>query len=226
MPMPRTPQHTLRRALCALSLGAAIALPAPAQATPSAQSAPPAQSAPSPEALVPTPPPELVSVPALDLNRYQGRWYQIAYYPNRFQRQCVQNTQALYEPLQGGQVRVTNRCTQADGSVAEAVGLARPQRGGLWGWGQGPAQAARLEVRFAPAWLSWLPPVWGSYWVIQLADDYRYAVIGEPSRNYLWILSRTPTLAPADRATILARLPAQGYDPARLREEPQTAGKP
>jgi apolipoprotein D and lipocalin family protein len=81
---------------------------------------------------------------------------------------------------------------------------------------------SQLEVRFAPGWLSFLPGVWANYWVIQLADDYRYAVIGEPSRKYLWILSRTPSLDPQDNAIIRGLLQQQGYDPLKLQDEPQT----
>ena len=79
---------------------------------------------------------------------------------------------------------------------------------------------AKLEVRFAPAWLGWLPFLWGDYWVIDLADDYRYAVVGEPSREYLWVLAREPRLPDADWQKIVARLPALGYDPSRLVRTP------
>jgi apolipoprotein D and lipocalin family protein len=64
--------------------------------------------------------------------------------------------------------------------------------------------------------------VWGDYWVIGLADDYRYAVVGEPSREYLWILARTTRLSPQDRSAIDNLLRASGYDPARLVESPQS----
>ena len=76
-------------------------------------------------------------------------------------------------------------------------------------------------MRFAPVYLSWLNAVWAPYWVIQLADDYRYAVVGEPNREFLWILSRTPQLDPQDRAIIGGLLQQQGYDPLKLVEEPQ-----
>jgi apolipoprotein D and lipocalin family protein len=85
----------------------------------------------------------------------------------------------------------------------------------------GAGVTSKLEVRFAPGWLSWVPGVWAPYWVIQLADDYRYAVVGEPGRQYLWILSRTPVLDPQDRAIINGLLQQQGYDPTKLQEEPQ-----
>jgi len=154
----------------------------------------------------------LESVPTLDVTRYMGRWYEIANYPNRFQKDCVKDTTATYRLIDAERIEVANQCTHADGKQDVAVGLARPA-----------GAPARLEVRFAPAWLSWLPMVWGDYWVIALADDYRYAVVGTPSREYLWILSRTPTLAPADEQAILADLPKHGYDASKLVRTPQTA---
>ena len=86
-------------------------------------------------------------------------------------------------------------------------------------------QPARLEVSFLPPWLRWAQSIghwgWGAYWVIQLAPDYRYAVVGEGTRQYLWVLSRTPSLSAEDEATIRARLQEQGYDIARLQSHPQ-----
>ena len=164
----------------------------------------------------------LQTVPAVDLQRYQGRWYQIAFYPNTFQRQCVGNTTADYRLLLTGQVEVTNRCRTADGSVSQVVGAARIKPPKFFGVPVGKGtDTAKLEVRFAPSFLAWLNAVWAPYWVIQLPEDYRYAVVGEPSREYLWILSRTPTLDPSDRAAINAKLVEQGYDVGKLKEEPQ-----
>jgi apolipoprotein D and lipocalin family protein len=167
--------------------------------------------------------PALESVPAIDLERYKGQWYQIALYPNSFQKQCVSNTTATYTKLADGSIEVLNQCKTADGSISKAVGNARVKqpRATLANPKPLPASTSRLEVRFAPKWLAWAPAVWAPYWVIQLADDYRYAVVGEPTRKFLWILSRTPTLDPQDEAQIMGRLPLQGYDPSKLRPEPQ-----
>ena len=88
-----------------------------------------------------------------------------------------------------------------------ALGLAR-QIGGT--------QSARLEVRFAPAWLSWLPWVWGDYWIVDLDDRYDLVAVSEPSREYLWILSRSPVVDPSRYAALLARLSAMGLDTGRL----------
>jgi apolipoprotein D and lipocalin family protein len=161
----------------------------------------------------------LQSLPELKVPPYMGRWYQVALVPNRFQRQCVGDTTADYRQRPDGTVEVGNRCRLADGRLDEAIGQARPT-GELVGDRLVPA---RLEVSFLPAWLRWLPVGWGSYWVIQLADDGRYAVVGEPSRQYLWVLSRTPQLAAADDSAIRSKLAEQGYDPQRLQPHPQSA---
>jgi len=162
--------------------------------------------------------PPLTSVPSVDLERYQGRWYQIALYPNFFQRQCVSDTTADYTLMADGSVLVLNSCVTADGSTTQALGAARidEPRKTLFNRNPLPPSTSRLEVRFAPKWLSFIKAVWAPYWVIQLADDYRYAVIGEPDRKFLWILSRTPTLNPQDEATIKGLLQQQGYDPTLL----------
>jgi apolipoprotein D and lipocalin family protein len=152
----------------------------------------------------------LATVGGIDVARYSGLWYEIANYPNRFQKVCVRNTTAEYTVRDDGNVRVVNRCTTADGT-SNVDGLAR--RVG--------DSTDKLEVSFLPAALRWLPIGWGDYWVIGLAPDYRYAVIGEPSREYLWVLSRTPTLAADDWRAIEALLRERGYDPAKLVATPQ-----
>lgn len=155
-------------------------------------------------------PAPLAALPALDIPSYMGTWYQVAWYPNRFQKQCVADTTATYRRIPEG-VEVTNRCRNAEGKIESVVGLARPAGSEIRGDTLEPAQ---LEVSFLPSWLRWLP-IWGSYWVIQLADDGRYAVVSEPEREYLWVLSRTPSLAPADESAIRSRLAQQGFDLAR-----------
>ncbi len=155
--------------------------------------------------------PAVKSVPQFDVVNYMGQWYEIAKYPNRFQANCRRNTTANYKMLPDGGIEVVNRCEREDGKVEETVGRARP--------GDAPA---RLEVRFAPSWLSFVPWVWAPYWVIQLAPDYRYAVVGEPDREYLWILARSPTLSPDDLRDIRAKLTDQGYDTGKLQRTEQT----
>ncbi len=144
-------------------------------------------------------------VGALDLSRYVGTWHEIARYPNYFERMCVADVTAIYAANADGTLEVVNACRKADGTMTQANGVARMV-----------TPPAKLQVRFAPDWLSWLPFVWAKYWVIDLADDYSYAVVGEPGREYLWILSRTPQMSDDTYARIVARLPALGFDPGRL----------
>lgn len=151
----------------------------------------------------------LPTVPTLDLARYAGTWHEIARYPNFFERMCARDVTATYTRNADGTIGVVNACRKEDGEMVRAQGVARVV-----------APPAKLEVRFAPDWLAWLPMVWANYWVIALADDYRYAVVGEPSREYLWILSREPRLDAAAYAQIVADLPALGYDPAKLVRNP------
>ncbi|MBC7701129.1 lipocalin family protein [Aquabacterium sp.] len=169
-------------------------------------------------------PAPLQAVESVNLTSYLGRWYQIAHYPNKFQAQCVSDTTADYRFLPQGRIEVTNRCKTATGATEEAVGEARLAQPRFLGIAVGKVlSTAKLQVRFAPALLGWVPGVWAPYWVVQLAPDYRYAVVSEPSREYLWILSRTPTLAPQDRAAINSLLQQQGFELARLQEDPHSA---
>jgi apolipoprotein D and lipocalin family protein len=152
---------------------------------------------------------------SLNVPAYMGTWYQVAWFPNRFQKQCVSDTAATYRRVPEG-VEVTNRCRTADGRTDSVVGLARPNDAILNG---DMLQPARLEVSFLPAWLRWLP-IWGDYWVIRLADDGRYVVVSEPNREYLWVLSRAPALAPADETEIRSFLAQQGFDLTRWQAHP------
>jgi apolipoprotein D and lipocalin family protein len=120
-----------------------------------------------------------------------------------------------------GAIEVVNRCRDIRGELDEAIGYARPT-GMLDG---AILRPAKLQVSFLPAWLRWAQELghwgWGAYWVIQLAPDYRYAVVSEGTRRYLWVLSRTPALVPEDEAAIRERLQQQGYDVSRLQMHPQ-----
>ncbi len=152
----------------------------------------------------------------VDLARYAGRWHEIARLPNRFQAKCVGETTADYDLLPGGDIRVVNACRKADGSMARAEGRARlAVRGG---------RTSTLKVRFAPAFLSFLPLVWGDYWVLDLTDDYRAALVGSPDRKYLWILARTPTLDEPTYQRMVSAAATQGFDVARLVKSPAQAG--
>ena len=145
---------------------------------------------------------DLQPVRDLDLQRYAGVWHEIARLPNRFEDDCVGDITATYTPLDNGRIRVVNACREENGEMNAVEGEAR-QSGDL------PSQ---LEVRFAPKWLSFLPFVWADYWVIALDDDYQWAIVGEPGRDYLWILSREPRLDKATFNGLKARARGMGYE--------------
>jgi apolipoprotein D and lipocalin family protein len=163
----------------------------------------------------------LQALPTLDVPAYMGTWYQVALYPNWFQRNCASDTRAQYRLLPGGAVEVLNRCRRADGSDDAASGLAKPI-GTLEGERLAPAQ---LEVSFLPAVLRWLPFGWGRYWVVDLADDGRYAIVSEPSREYLWVLARAPQLSAEDEAKVRATLQRLGFDLNRLERHRHTPAR-
>jgi apolipoprotein D and lipocalin family protein len=147
------------------------------------------------------------TVAAVDLDRYAGRWFEVARYPNRFQRRCVSDVQATYARRSDGRIDVVNRCRIADGSAIDAQGLARVVDDRTF---------AKLKVRFAPAALSWLPMVWGDYWILGLADDYSWAVVGSPDREYLWILARTSELDSTSQAMAHTVARDNGFATERL----------
>jgi apolipoprotein D and lipocalin family protein len=150
--------------------------------------------------------PPLTVVDRVDLERYLGKWYEIASYPAWFQKGCAGST-AEYSLLSDGKIRVVNQCRKnsLDGPLKESKGKAEVAD---------TATNAKLKV-----WFFW--PFKGNYWIIELDDNYQWAVVGEPSRKYLWILSRTPLMEEAVYEGILDRLPQKGYDPAGLRRTAQ-----
>jgi apolipoprotein D and lipocalin family protein len=157
------------------------------------------------------------AVDKVELKRYVGKWHEIALLPNRFQAMCLTDTTAEYVLQPNGKIQVTNRCRNADGKQEEVIGAAKNA--------EGDTTNAKLKVRFAPAWLSFLPQVWGDYWVIELDPDYRYAVVSEPSRKFLWILSRTPKMKETTYQGVVERLKAKGYDTSKLKLTPQSEAK-
>lgn len=145
--------------------------------------------------------PPLEAVAHVDLSRYLGTWYEIASFPQRFQRGCT-GTTAKYTLRDDGDIDVLNRCRKGslDGEEVSALGRARVVD---------RVSNAKLKVSF-------FRPFWGGYWIIDLAEDYSYAVVGHPGRDYLWILSRTPVMADATYQDIVAGLGGQGYETSRL----------
>jgi len=150
--------------------------------------------------------PPLATAPSVDLQRYAGTWYEIASFPNRFQRGCVA-TRATYTPRADGTIGVRNECRR--GSLDAPPDVVEGKA-----WVVDRVTQSRLKVQFF-----W--PFRGAYDILYVDRDYRTAVVGHPSRDYLWILARTPELDEATYQALVARAAAQGFDVARLRRTPQ-----
>jgi apolipoprotein D and lipocalin family protein len=148
----------------------------------------------------------LETVGSVDLERYLGRWYEIASYPAWFQKGCTATT-ADYSLREDGLIKVVNSCRKGtlDGRPKQSVGRAKVVD---------QVTNAKLKVSF-------FGPFWGHYWIIDVDTDYEWAVVGVPSRKYLWILSRTPQMDAAVYDAVVSRLPNLGYDAERLQRTPQ-----
>ena len=153
-------------------------------------------------------------VPEVDLARYAGQWYEIARFPNRFQKRCAGEVTAQYTLQPSGKISVLNRCRLENEGQIQAEGVAR-----VVGKGQ---PNSILKVRFAPAFLSFIPQVWGDYQIIALSPDYTYALVGDPAREYLWILARSPRIDDAIYNRLVEEARAQGFDVSRLQKTRQS----
>jgi apolipoprotein D and lipocalin family protein len=147
------------------------------------------------------------TVDAVDLTRYLGEWFEIARFPNRFQKACAGDVRATYTRRPDGRIDVLNRCRSMDGDLIDAQGVARIVDA---------RTSAKLKVRFAPAALSFLPFVWGDYWIVGIADDYSWAVVGSPDRAYLWILARARAMETAQLDAARGAARTNGFDVNRL----------
>jgi apolipoprotein D and lipocalin family protein len=153
-------------------------------------------------------PPETVSF--VDIESYLGTWYEIAAIPNRFQKHCHGNTMAIYQHADQHRIKVINSCLESDGQIDRAEGVARIVD---------PASNAKLEVSFVSLF-GW-QLFWGDYWILDLAPDYSYVIVGTPDYRYGWLLSRTPVVSDELRNYLDERLRALGYDPAAFVDTPQ-----
>jgi apolipoprotein D and lipocalin family protein len=146
---------------------------------------------------------KLEVVPTIDFSQYAGKWYEIARLPNSFEDQCVGDVTATYMLESDGKIKVINECRVKNGKIDRAEGVARLADE------NGPR--AKLKIRFAPAIFSILPWVWGDYWILDLAPDYSYAIVGEPDRKYLWILARTPKIDESTYTELLEKVRQMGF---------------
>lgn len=141
------------------------------------------------------------TITSFDLNRYLGKWYEIARYDHSFERDLVGCT-AEYSMRDDGKIKVVNsgHLKTLDGPYKESTGKAKAKRNGKPG---------QLQVNF-------FGPFYSDYYILNLAPDYSYSVVGSSSPKYLWILSRTPQLVPEQRTKILSDLQRRGYDTGKL----------
>jgi apolipoprotein D and lipocalin family protein len=145
--------------------------------------------------------PSLQVVPFVDLTRYTGTWFEIARYPHKFQKGCI-GSRATYTLRDDGKLSVLNECYEErdNNKLRSAKGKA---------WIVDKETNAKLKVSFF-----W--PFSGDYWIIDLGNEYEYAVIGHPGRKYLWILARAQMMDETVYEGILNRLKEQHYDTSKL----------
>lgn len=155
--------------------------------------------------------PPLPTVPALDLPRYLGTWYEIDRLPMRHEPEDATDVSAHYTLDEDGSIRVRNRCLRG-GELVEAIGQAKPV----------DASNSRLEVSFLPEGLRWIPFTKGDYWVILVDGGYTAALVGSPDRKYLWLLSREPRMDEITRQHYIAYARQQGFDVDRMIHTPHT----
>jgi apolipoprotein D and lipocalin family protein len=135
----------------------------------------------------------------VDLQRYLGRWYEIARYEQSFEKGC-EGVTADYELVRGGSIAVVNRCRKPGGKITEARGRAKLVD---------RDSNAKLKVSF-------FGPFYGDYWILDHADDYRWSIVGEPSGRYLWILNRQATPTEAEVEQLFGQARSLGYDTSML----------
>lgn len=158
---------------------------------------------------------EVTPVESFNLDRYLGAWYEIASIPQFFQRKCVRDTKATYSKREDGLIQIENVCTRNSDARERASGRARSNDGTV---------AAKLEVTFLELFGEYRFWVSADYWVVALDPDYRWAIVGHPSRRYGWVLARDPLLPPVALAEIIGRIKSQGYDACEFYITPQTGG--
>lgn len=139
----------------------------------------------------------------VDLERYSGKWFELARLPQWFQRDCISATAEYSEKPEGG-IRVVNTCIRADGTERSITGSAVAV----------DDAANRLKVTFSESWFASLIPIPedGNYWIIDVTPGYQQAIVGTPSRKYLWLLSRSPEISREAFEKLKKTAEAQGFD--------------
>ena len=152
--------------------------------------------------------------PYVDLKKYVGRWYEVASIPQTFQKQCAKDTTADYSFGIKDRINVVNSCVESDGKISVANGRAVVKD---------KKTNSKLKVTFVKLGF-WIFPFGGNYWILDVSPDYRYALIGDPTLKYAWILSRTPELNHSDFDYAEAKFKSLGYDTCAILTSVQTKG--
>ncbi len=152
----------------------------------------------------------------VDLNRYIGKWYEVASIPQSFQKQCVKDVIAEYSFAEKQRIKVLNTCTQSDGSRDTVGGRAKVVD---------KETNAKLRVTFVKIFNQWIFPFGGNYWILDLAEDYSYSLVGDPSLKYAWILSRTPQSSKSLFVNAESKFKLLGYDTCKIMTSVQTGGE-
>lgn len=160
---------------------------------------------------------EMEVVKGLDIKRYMGRWYEIASFPSRNQPKNGADTRATYNLNEDGTVHVLNE-TWSDGKRGSIEGTAYKA--------DPKSDEAKFKVKFYVPPFFPIIPVVGNYWVLYIDDNYQYALIGEPTRKYLWILCRKPHMDEAIYNQLVEKATSEGYDVSKLHKTPQSDNPP
>ncbi|NHB58175.1 lipocalin family protein [Acinetobacter shaoyimingii] len=155
----------------------------------------------------------LATVEKVELDKYLGKWYEVARKPLYFQNKCDRDVTATYTLNENGNVDVDNRCYGKDGKLNQSVGEA---------FVQNAPQNSKLKVSFLPSAIRWLPVGRGDYWVLKLDENYQTVLVGEPKRKYMWVLSRTPHPDEQVVTEYLNYAKSVGYDLSDLIKTQQT----
>jgi apolipoprotein D and lipocalin family protein len=151
------------------------------------------------------------AVEKVDLRRYAGRWYEVARLPNAREKHCVSDVTVRFTTRDAGHMDVVGSCRASDGKTRETRGVGRIR---------GTGSSGRLEIRYAPAFFSFLPQVWKDHWILGLGPDYTWTVVGMPNREHLWILSRLPEMSTSSYQQALEIADGNGFDIRQLVKTP------
>lgn len=153
-------------------------------------------------------------LPVLDLERYAGAWHHLAWLPEDFQRKCVRDSRVEYLPRADGGFEVNRSCVDDEGRTREETAEAMPV----------PGAPGSLQMRSAPRWRAWMPFGWSRRWVVAVDPDYRWALVGAPDRDRLWILAREPSMEQGPLDSLVRQAREMGYPVDELVFAPGAGG--